>query len=114
MGLNDWSDRIVIAELANEPAFSEDMDALIDRIERTPEAQTPDVIVDLSAVGHLNSSSISQLIRLRKRMTHAGKGLRVSGGNEHVLSILRTANIDSLFTFNSDVATALASLQINE
>lgn len=112
MGLNDWSERIVIAELGNEPAFSEDMDALIDRIERTPEAQTPDIIVDLSAVEHLNSTNIAQLLRLRKKMAHAGKGLRVSGTNDRVWSIMLTANIDSLFTFNGDVATALASLQI--
>lgn len=112
MGLNDWSDKIVIAELGDEPAFSEDMDALLDRIERTPEAQTPDVIVDLSGVDHLNSTNIAQLLRLRKKMTHAGKGLRVSGTNDHVWSIFLTANIDSLFTFNGDVATALASLQI--
>lgn len=113
MGLNDWSERIVIAELADEPAFSEDMDALADRIERTPAAETPDVVLDMSAVGRLNSTNIAQMLRVRKKMAHAGKHLRVCGVNDQVWSVLLTANIDSLFTFNGDVATALAAMQLD-
>ena len=33
MPLNSWSETITIAELADEPLFSEDMDALVDRID---------------------------------------------------------------------------------
>lgn len=114
MGLNDWSDQIVIAELTDEPAFSEDMDALIDRVERTPSTQTPDVILDLRNVHRVNSSNIAQMLRMRKMMLQAGKHLRVCSVNDQVWSVILTAGIDSLFTFNGDVATALASLQINE
>jgi anti-anti-sigma factor len=112
MGLNDWSDQIVIAELAAEPAFSDDMDALIDRIERTPETQMPNVIIDMRGVDHLNSSNIAQLLRLRKKLAHSGRRLRVCSVNDRVWSVLLTTGLDSLFTFNDDVATSLASLQI--
>jgi len=114
MGLSDWSDRIVIAELTDEPLFSEDMDALNERLERTPDAQTPDVILDMRNVRRLNSSNIAQLIRIRKKMVHAGKRLRVCSVGDNVWSVLLTTNLDGLFTFNDDVATALASLQIEE
>jgi anti-anti-sigma factor len=112
MGLNDWSDQIVIAELTGEPAFSEDMDALIDRIERTEETQIPNVILDMRGVEHLNSSNLAQMLRLRKRMTHSGRRLRVCSVGDRVWTVLLTTGLDSLFTFNDDVATSLASLQI--
>ena len=112
MGLNDWSDEIIIAELTGEPAFSEDMDALIDRIDRTPEAQMPNVILDMRSVDHLNSSNIAQLLRLRKKLTLSGRRLRVCSVNDRVWSVLLTTGLDSLFTFNDDVATSLASLHI--
>lgn len=114
MGLSDWSDRIVIAELTDEPLFSEDMDALISRIERTPDAQSPDVILDMRNVRRLNSSNIAQLIRVRKRLLHAGKRLRICSVNDAVWSVILTTNLDGLFTFNDDVATALASLQLEQ
>ena len=114
MGLNDWSERIVIAELTDEPLFSEDMDALVARIERTPDAQTPDVILDMRNVRRLNSSNIAQLIRVRKRLLHAGKRLRICSVSDQVWSVILTTNLDGLFTFNGDVATALASLQIEQ
>ncbi len=113
MGINDWSDTITIAELTDEPAFSDDLDGLLDRIERTPAASTPDVILDLRTVSRLNSSNIAQMLRLRKMMLQAGKSLRVCSVNDDVRSILQTTQIEGLFTFNSDVATALASLQID-
>jgi anti-anti-sigma factor len=112
MGLNDWSDQIVIAELTGEPAFSEDMDALIERIERTAETQMPNVILDMRNVEHLNSSNIAQLLRLRKKLVHSGRRLRVCSVSDRVWSVLLTTGLDSLFTFNDDVATSLASLQM--
>ncbi len=112
MGINDWSDQIVIAELTGEPAFSEDMDALIDRIERTPQTHMPNVIVDMRSVDHVNSSNIAQLLRLRKKLVHSGRRLRVCSVGDRVWSVLLTTGLDSLFTFNDDVTTSLASLQI--
>jgi anti-anti-sigma factor len=114
MALNDWSDRIVIAELADEPALSEDLDALSDRIERTPDERMPDIIVNMRGVAHLNSSNIAQLLRLRKQVAHAGRRMRVCSVGDQVWSVIMTSNLDGLFSFNDDVAMALASLQIED
>jgi anti-anti-sigma factor len=112
MSLNEWSDQIVIAELSDEPAFSEDMDALVERIERTPATQMPNIVLDMRGVTYLNSSNIAQLLRLRKRLLHSGRRLRVCSVNDQVWSVLLTTGLDSLFTFNEDVSTSLAALQI--
>lgn len=116
MSLTDWSDTITIAELTAEPEFSEDMMNLIARIEAKQEQDSaepmPDVILNLSEVEYLNSSNIAQLLRLRKRL-HAGKAkLRICSVGDQVWGVILVTGLDKLFDFHPDVATAIASLQI--
>jgi hypothetical protein len=49
---------------------------------------------------------------LRKKLVHSGRRLRVCSVDDRVWSVLLTTGLDSLFTFNDDVATSLASLHI--
>ncbi len=65
MPLQQWSDSILIAELTDEPMFSEEFESLMGRLEDKDNA-TPDVIVDLKGVSYLISSYIAQLLILRK------------------------------------------------
>ena len=104
------SERIVIAELADEPAFSEDMDALCARLDDIEAPQVPDVILDMRGVGYLNSSNLAQLLRLRKKLAHSDKRLRICSVSDGVWSVLLTTGLDALFTFNDDVSTSLAGL----
>jgi anti-anti-sigma factor len=113
MPLNDWSDTIVIAELSDEPAFSDDMDTLLRRLDeaKTP-GDVPDVILNLQGVKYLNSSNIAQLLRLRKKLALTGRRLRICSVHNAVWSILLTTGLDSVFSFTEDVSTSLASLQM--
>ena len=113
MPINDWSESIVIVELSDEPAFSEDVDALMRRLERD-KAATPDVIADLKAVTYLNSSNIAQLLMLRNRLKQRKARLRGCSVCDPVWSVILTTGLDRLITFTEDVSTALASLQIQE
>ncbi len=110
MPINEWSDNIVIAEMSDEPTFSEDVDALERRIDQTPGA---DVIINMQGVTYLNSSNIAQLLRLRKKLTTNGTRLRICSINDAAWSVLMTAGLDQLFEFTDDVTTSLASLQID-
>ncbi|MHC4990611.1 MAG: STAS domain-containing protein [Planctomycetota bacterium] len=111
MPINEWSDSILIAELNDEPAFSEDMDGLIRRLENWKDGR-PDVVVNMQAVTYLNSSNIAQLLKLRKRLITEGARLRVCSVNDAVWSVLLITGLDKVFEFNDDIATSLASLQI--
>lgn len=124
MPLTDWSDRIVIAELSDEPALSEDLEALCQRLDeldaapphaaarRAAEDQgAPDVILNMQGVTYLNSSNIAQLLRLRKKLILLKTRLRVCCVNDSVWSLMLSTGLDAVFTFNDDVPTALASLQ---
>lgn len=114
MSLNEWSDEIVIAETGEEPAFSEDMSGLmsiVDDAERG-DREMPDVVVNLSEVQYLNSSNIAQLLRLRKRLGAGGGKLRVCSVGSQVWGVILVTGLDKLFEFYDDLATAIASLQL--
>jgi anti-anti-sigma factor len=112
MPLNDWSDSIVIAELSDEPAFSEDLDALQSRLEEGKNGAVPDVILDMRGVSYLNSTNIAQLLRLRKKLILSNRRLRICAVNDSVWSVLLTTGLDAVFSFTEDVSTSLASLQL--
>ena len=113
MPISDWSDSIVIAELSDEPAFSEDMDALVRRLEETT-VGLPDVILNLQGVTYMNSSNIAQLLRVRKRLNDGKTRLRLCAVNDHVWSLMLATGLDKVFEFTEDVSTSLASLVIGK
>jgi len=111
MPLQEWSESTLIAEMNDEPSFSDDFDALIGRLESTEDG-TPDVIVNMLAVSRLNSSNLSQLLRLRKTLISCNRRLRICSVDPAVWSVFMVTGLDKLFDFTDDVATSLASLQI--
>ena len=114
MSITEWSDTITIAELTPEPEFSDDMGNLIGKVEERQEnnEKSPDVILNLAQVEYLNSSNIAQLLRLRKRLTARGARLRICSVGDQVWGVILVTGLDKLFDFHPDVATAIASLQI--
>ena len=113
MPIEEWSEEITIATIGDEPAFSEDMGNLLQRIGER-EDSTPDVILDLSSVSYLNSSNIAQMLRLRKRLNTGGRNMRICSVDDQVWGVLMITGLDKIFDFTDDVSTALASLQLSE
>lgn len=109
MPIEDWSDRIVIAHLAAEPHFSEDLQAISDRASQKP----IDVVVDLSAVRYVNSSNLARLLKLRKIVATGGNRLVLCGVDPQVWGAFLVTGLDKVFDFNDSVSTALASLQLS-
>ncbi len=110
MPLQEWSESTLIAEMSDEPDFSEDFDALMARLSAGD--SIPDVIVNLMGVTKLNSSNLSQLLRLRKTLLSKQRRLRVCSVGDTVWSVFIVTGLEKLFEFTDDVTTALASLQI--
>ncbi len=113
MPLQDWSESTLIAEMNDEPLFSEDFDALADRLEEAKDSM-PDVIVNLKDVSRLNSSNLAQLLRLRKLVLARRRRLRICSVQDIVWSVFLMTGLDKLFAFTDDIATSLASLQIEQ
>jgi anti-anti-sigma factor len=112
MPINQWSSDISIAELSDEPLFSEDMHALFQQLEQAGDDALPHVIINLQNVSYLNSSNIAQLLRLRKKLLPHDRRLRLCSLSDSVWSALLITGLDNVFDFTEDVSTALASLQM--
>jgi anti-anti-sigma factor len=108
MAIQDWSDQIVVAELADDPQFTDEISSLIENLQQSPR----DVVLNLTSVGFINSSNISRLLRLRKIMVAGGKHLILSGASTQVWGVLLVTGLDKIFEFTNDISTALAMLQL--
>ena len=110
MPIQEWSDQIWVVQLGDEPAFSDELRPLIDGL--LSRETTPSIVVDLSDVAQINSSNLSQLLRLRKTMTEHDASLRLAGPTDAVWSVFIMTGLDKVFHFAENTSTALAELQI--
>jgi anti-anti-sigma factor len=110
MAIQKWSEKIWVAQLGDGPALTEDLDQLLDATSQvTP---LPDLVVDLSQLTHINSSNLSQLLRMRKRAVERDAKLRLATPQNSVWAVFLATGLDQVFEFRSDVSTALAELQM--
>lgn len=120
MSINDWSDDIQIAELQDDPSFSEDMTSLATRYQAVIDAvkagrtapPVADLVLDLRRVHFLNSTNIAQLLRLRKLAMTAGARIRMCSVSDRIWGVLLATDLDRIFDFSEDSTTALVALQM--
>jgi len=110
MAIQQWSENIKVVELTEDPQFTDEMAALMDGLSGQP----CDVVLNLAAVGFLNSSNVSRLLRLRKQMITTGRRLVLCGVTQSVWGVFVVTGLDKIFQFTKDVATALASIQLSK
>ena len=137
----DWSEGILLAELADEPELSEELSAVFARLRGegtggdddgahpefgsarqgargekalTPADNVPHVVLNFSGVSYVNSTHIAALLRMRKRLSEAGKLLVLCSLGEGVWSTILLTGLDKVFQFAPDPMTALASVQLHQ
>jgi len=110
---NDWSENIVLCELNDEPMLSEELSAVIQRMEGATVA-VPHVVLNFSGVTYVNSSNLAQLIKLRNLMKEKDATLKLCSVQDEVRSIFSLTGLDKIFRFAPDPMTALAGLQLEE
>ena len=108
----DWSDNIIVCDLADEPSLSEELNGLLARLEQNGDTRHSSVVVNMADVTYLNSSNIAQLLRVRKAVNGHGARLKIAGTRDAVWSVMMLPGLDKVFDFAPDKATALASLQL--
>ena len=112
MTVENWSEDIVLVELQSDPSFSDEINQVIELAESRQDA---DVALNLQGVTFLNSSNIAKLLKLRKLVTVNNKRkLILCAINTHVWGVFLVTGLDKLFDFADDVASGLASLQIDK
>jgi anti-anti-sigma factor len=108
MSIQEWSDNIVVVNLQDDPDFSDDVNALTERMEKEPR----NAVLDFTKVKFLNSSNISKLLKLRKTTLDAKRKLYLCGIPIQVWGVFLLTGLDTLFDVAEDPASALATLQM--
>jgi anti-anti-sigma regulatory factor len=128
MGIQDWSDDIVLADLPKEPGMADEIKTVSEIVR---DRGNCDVVMDFSAVDIITSSSLSKLLRLRKLLADCGTSSSLSKllrlrklladcGHRLVFcnvaaatkGIFTVTGLDGVFELADDKFVALASLQI--
>ncbi len=110
MSIQKWSDRIWVVRLNDDPAFTEDLDQLNERI-LSPDMM-PHLVLEFAAVDSIVSSNLSALLRLRKNAIDREINLRMTSVSDSVWAVFLTTGLDKVFHFVPDTPTALAELQL--
>src|SRR4051794_15244114 len=104
MPIEKWSDKVNVLHLADDPQFTDDLQALENQVATKP----ADAVLDLAAVHFINSSNIARLLKLRKQMITRDRKLVVCGVSTQVWGTFLVTGLDKVFHFSDNVPTALA------
>jgi anti-anti-sigma factor len=110
MTIQNWSDEIIMAELAEDPAIAEDINVLGDMVQEKPRH----VVLNFAALDFLNSSNIAKLLKLRKQTTSLGRRLILCAINTQVWGVFLVTGLDKIFDYTNETATAWATLQMGQ
>ena len=111
MSIKDWSDNIILAELQDDPLFSDDLNSIQETLERRHGCHA---VLNFAGVNFLNSSNIAKLLKLRKLMHSTGGGLRLCGINTSAWGVFLVTGLDKIFDFCDDVPSGRASVQLGK
>ena len=109
MGLQNWSEDIILVDLPSEPGLGDELKTVTD-ISR--DRGDCDVVVDFSSVDIVTSSSLSKLLKLRKLLADCGHRLIFCNVAPATRGIFTVTGLDGIFELADDKFVALASLQI--
>ena len=112
MSVQQWSESVVLGELADDPQFTDDLSSIVDQCARDGHQ---DVLLNLGGLNYLNSSNIAQLLKLRKLVTITNhRRLKLAGVGTQVWGVFLVTGLDRIFDFVDDVPSGLAGLQMGD
>jgi anti-anti-sigma factor len=109
MGIQNWSDDVVVVDVPTEPQLGSELETVTEIIRNRGDC---DAVLDFSSVDIITSSSLSKLLRLRKLMADCGHKLIFCNVAAATKGIFVLTGLDSIFEFVDDKFIALASLQM--
>lgn len=112
--LTDWSDDIVVVDLADDPQLSDELNAIIERVAGSETDAVPHVVLNMGLVGYIKSSNLAQLIRLRKLVHDVNRELVLCSVDDRVWSVMSVTGLDKMFEVAPDPMTALAGIQLGD
>lgn len=113
--LTEWSDSILVSELADEPSLSGELSNLHERYAggiSNPGRAHKHLVLNLSGVTYFSSSHLAQLLRLRKQVADHHRIMILCALTDHVWSVMLLTGLDRVFRFAQDPSSALTAIQL--
>ncbi|MBP8304453.1 MAG: STAS domain-containing protein [Phycisphaerae bacterium] len=109
MGIQSWSEDILLVDLPAEPDLGEELKTVITTVRDRGDC---DVVIDFSGVDIITSSSLSKLLKLRKLLGDCGHRLIFCGMAAATKGVFTVTGLDGVFEYAPDKFVALAGLQM--
>jgi anti-anti-sigma factor len=109
MGIQNWSENIVLVDLPTEPLMGDELKTIADIIKDRGDC---DVVVDFSAIDIITSSSLSKFLKLRKMLMDCDHRLIFCSVAPATKGIFAVTGLDGIFKVVDDKFVALAGLQL--
>jgi anti-anti-sigma factor len=109
MGIQNWSENIVLVDLPTEPLMGDELKTIADIIKDRGDC---DVVVDFSAIDIITSSSLSKLLKLRKMLMDCDHQFIFCGVAPATKGIFAVTGLEGVFKVVDDKFVALAGLQL--
>jgi anti-anti-sigma factor len=109
MGIQNWSEDIILVDLPQEPEMGDELKTVIEMVRDRGDC---DVVIDFSAVDIITSSSLSKVLKLRKLLGDCGHRLIFCSVAPATKGIFTVTGLDGIFEVADDKFVALASLQM--
>jgi anti-anti-sigma factor len=107
MGIQNWSENIVLVDLPAEPLMGDELKVITDIIKDRGDC---DVVVDFSTIDIITSSSLSKFLKLRKILTDCDHKLIFCGISPATKGIFAVTGLEGVFKVVDDKFVALAGL----
>ena len=109
MGIQNWSDNIILVDLPQEPDMVEELETVNEIVS---DGGKYDVVIDFSEVDMVTSSSLSGLLKLREPLVKSGRRMILCGTAAGIKGVLTITGLDAVFELANDKFDALATLEM--
>jgi anti-anti-sigma factor len=109
MGIQSWSDDVILGDLQREPQLGDELKTVIDLVN---DRRDCDVILDFSNVDIITSPSLSKLLRLRQALADSGHRLIICSVRELARGAFKVTGLDGFFELAADRAAASQQLGV--
>ncbi len=109
MGIQNWSEEIILVDLPQEPEIGDELKTITEMVRDRGDC---DVVIDFSRVDIITSSSLSKLLKLRKLLADCSHRLVFCSVAPATRGIFTVTGLDGIFEIADDKFVALASLQM--
>jgi anti-anti-sigma factor len=109
MGIQNWSENIILVDLPAEPQMGDELKTVADIVKDRGDC---DVVLDFSSIDIISSSSLSKLLKLRKLLLDCDHKLIFCNVAPATKGIFSMTDLEGAFRVVDDKFVALAGLQL--